>query len=78
MTTKTIAILASAAFAAAALMPAPASAKMSTGGNSSTHQSQNVQINAKVRQPVKIKLIKCHKYARGGADGSVHWETVCS
>ncbi len=78
MTTKTIAILASAAFAAAALMPATASAKMSTGGSSSSHQPQNVQANAKVHQPVKIKLIKCHKYGRGGADGIVHWETVCS
>jgi hypothetical protein len=77
MTSKTIAILASAAFAAAALMPATASAKMSSGGSASTHQSQTVQTSAKIHVQKPIKLIKCHKYARGNGFGPVTWETVC-
>jgi hypothetical protein len=77
MTTKTIAILAAAAFAALTLVPSTASARLTMGSSASTHQSQTLQTNAKVDVQKPIKPVKCHKYARGNGIGFVTWETVC-
>jgi hypothetical protein len=78
MTTKTLAILASAALAALALVPSTANARLTMGSSASPHQSQVVQTNAKVEVQKPVKPIKCHKYARGNGIGFVTWETVCN
>lgn len=85
MIRKTL-ILALTAVSAATLAIDLASARGGGGHGASSHGMGSrapIAINQpKIDRPTlnfsKVKLFKCHKYARGNGQGSVNWVNVCS
>jgi hypothetical protein len=67
------------AIGAMLLAPSLASARI---GSTSAGTNVNVGIvRADIKQPrihSNVKLLNCHKYARGNGQGGTNWVTVCS